>query len=150
MSSPTPSNEGRLRSLPLDLDAYTHSVLQHLDPEVLRSLTPGQVEAFVAAIAAEKRARRHRLDLRLSIPLIFRRYYVVLLAGRDVRRATRQSEAERRRHGALAGGLFLIGLALVLLLGPLLLYILYEMKCGLDINFLPDKHAWDVLRDFLT
>ncbi len=39
----------------------------------------------------------HPINLRLSIPLFFKRYYVTILAGPE-RRSTRRLKEERRKH----------------------------------------------------
>ncbi len=77
-------------------------------------------------LAAEERANlrqwsgEHPINLRLSVPLPFFRFYVTIVAGKERRSAARRAE-ERRRHPILtAGNLFLMtygGAVLAIALG---------------------------------
>ena len=49
------------------------------------------------ASGARRSGRDHLLNIRVSLPLFFGRYYVVVLAGKELRSPERRIE-ERRRH----------------------------------------------------
>ena len=49
------------------------------------------------AFGARWLGRDHLLNIRVSLPLLFGRYYVVLLAGKELRSAERRKE-ERQNH----------------------------------------------------
>lgn len=58
----------------------------------------GETEARPAERSgAQAWNRRHAINIRLSIPLFFGRYYVTLVAGKERRSAARRSE-ERGKH----------------------------------------------------
>ncbi len=75
------------------------------------------------ASGARWSGRDHPLNIRVSLPLLFGRYYVVVLAGKELRSAERRIE-ERQKHplwttantiilfaaGFIVGGLAWIGL----------------------------------------
>ncbi len=67
---------------------------------------PGTMEALPKAVApepdqreldAESWASDHPVNIRLSIPLVFRRFYVTIVAGTE-RRDRERLETERTRH----------------------------------------------------
>jgi hypothetical protein len=93
--------------------------------------------------------RRHPVDVRFTVPLSFRRYFVVLLAGRDRRAsvAAREADRGRARTHALGGGAFagLSGLLFVAIAAFGVLA-LYGVKSFLGIDLFPDFHALDVFR----
>lgn len=60
----------------------------------------------------ERDDRFHAVDARLSIPLFGRRYYLVILAGAELRNAERRNR-DRRRHPLLTLGNVLFLAALV-------------------------------------
>ena len=125
-----------------EAEAFSQTVLQKVDPEVLKTLNLIQLEAISNAIAGTDKARRHALDIRGTLPLFFCRYYVVLLAGRDRRSATRKLERRRVKDAGVMGALFSLycvacGGILFSLLG------LYLVKTLLGIDFFADKHLWD-------
>lgn len=58
----------------------------------------------------------HPVDIRLSIPMLFARYYFVLMAGREHRSAARRKE-ERQHHPLLRwGNIIFAGSCLLVLL----------------------------------
>ncbi len=87
----------------------------------------GQAAAGEDKPTAEDAERRdwsgeHPINLRLSVPLPFFRFYVTIVAGKERRSAARRAE-ERRRHPILtAGNLFLMtygGAILAIALGSI-------------------------------
>ena len=128
-----------------DIEPYVQSVLQQLDPEVLKTLTLVQLEALNKAIAGSDKNRRHTLDIRGTLPLFFCRYYFVLLAGRDRRGNTRKREQQRRKDAGMLGVLFslyCLGCGLVLLT----LLLMYIAKTLLNIDIFANSHLLDLLR----
>jgi len=126
-----------------DIDPFTDSVLTKIDPSIRRTFTATQEHALIDAIRASSPLKKHPLDIRGVIPLVFARYYFVFFAGRDRRRSTKQVEAERRSQGTLTGGLmiFVIGIVPVILVS---LFFFYQIKSALGLDLLPDRHLWDL------
>lgn len=96
-------------------------LLANVPPQVRDSFTQEQRTALVDA-ARRCGWGRHQTDIRLSIPLLFRRYYLVLLAGEERRSAARRSE-DRDVHPVMTGGnLLFLGAAVTLatILGSLI------------------------------
>ncbi|PLO62334.1 hypothetical protein CWN49_30880, partial [Klebsiella michiganensis] len=62
-----------------------------LDPETETSLTPEQKRGIEQALVRSSLASRHRIDFRHSFPFLHRRYFVVFLCGRDLRKIPRES-----------------------------------------------------------
>ncbi len=68
-------------------------LLKRLPRDVAATFTTEQLAALERAVAPS----RHAVDIRLSLPFLGRRRYVVLLAGRE-RRPRARLEAYRRSH----------------------------------------------------
>lgn len=81
----------------MEVDNFSQYVLKKIDPQVFKTLNLVQCEAINQAIAGTDQGKRHAFDFRGAIPLFFRRYYFVILTGRDRRSATRTIEAGRRK-----------------------------------------------------
>ena len=101
------------------LDSFYRS----LDQKTLDSLTDEQKRAVENAVLDITLVTRHKVDFRRSFPLFTRRYYLVLLFGRDFRRRPREESTLRRLLVSL-----LIVLALILGLGSLFitLYLIHH------------------------
>ena len=65
-------------------------LLRSIDAEVRESLTPAQLAA-VRDAARFVNWDQHPVDLRLSLPLPFGRFFVALVAGRERRAAARRA-----------------------------------------------------------
>ena len=76
-------------------DIFAYYTLSRIPQQVRSTLSETQVRAIVDALRAQKRNQRHSIDMRLTIPLYFRAYYLVLFGGRDRRRTTLGFEAKR-------------------------------------------------------
>jgi len=125
-------------------DAFTHHVMRRIAPEILDSFSPQQRQAIHQALS-EQSGRRHTIDVRISIPLFFARYYFVVLLGRDRRKAIRSREQDRRDHtNSVASLLFL--LFLLLPLGLMLFMALYWTKVEMGIDIFPGLHLRDIIR----
>lgn len=77
-------------------DAFTQSVMNHIDPKIYLTLNSGQIQAIRQAVFQCRPAKKHIVNLRGFIPLIFARYYFVFLLGRDRRKEKKPVEFERR------------------------------------------------------
>lgn len=96
-------------------------LLANLPPQVREGFTQEQ-RAALADAARRCGWGRHQTDIRLSIPLLFRRYYLVLLAGQE-RRSGQRLQQDRAVHPVITGGnLLFLGAAVTLatILGSLI------------------------------
>ena len=95
-------------------DTFTHDAWTAESPE---DADRGAMEAMTPP-AAPARSREwssaHPINLRLSLPLVFGRYYVTIVAGRERRSAARLAE-ERKKHPVATAGnlLFLVTIGTV-------------------------------------
>jgi hypothetical protein len=99
----------RSTSEPHDLRAGSEDwLLSRLPNEIHSRLTPDLKEALARA-AAPPRWTDHPIDIRLSIPLPFGRYYLALVLGPERRNDDRRrSEGESRRIMTPANVLFIL------------------------------------------
>ena len=109
------------------LGAFRRQYLSHVPTHIKDSLNDEQLTAL-ADIAAAMRAawaNRHRVDIRMSVPLLFSRYYLTVLSGPEGRDSQRRKEDGKsgplRRLanvafiGIVAAGFYTVaGLALLL------------------------------------
>lgn len=76
-------------------------LLGYLPPHIAASLDPQQLDAlqvaFHQALLEQTRRRRHPVDLRISLPFIGSRFYLVLLAGPE-RRSRERLASDRQLH----------------------------------------------------
>jgi len=126
-------------------DPYSHAIMQRISPGIRASFTPAQRSAIEQALMADQIGKVHAVDIRLTIPLFFARYYLVLLVGRDRRVGTRRSET-RRQQGLSVSSLLLFFFIAVSPVVVAILVILYALKTALGINLMPDVHLKDLLR----
>lgn len=99
----------------------SRQLLANLPAHVRDSLTAEQRAALVEA-ARHCKWGQHPTDIRLSIPLFSKRYYLVLLAGEERRNRARVT-AERANHPfATSGNVLFVGAVVTLatILGSLL------------------------------
>lgn len=71
----------------------TERLLARMPPEVAATFTPLQQHALHEAL----QPRQHTIDLRLSIPWIWTRFYLVVLVGEEKRSASRR-RLEAAKH----------------------------------------------------
>ena len=93
----------------------------NLTPQVRESFTQEQRSALADA-ARRCGWGRHPTDIRLSIPLLFRRYYLVLLAGQE-RRSNHRLRQDRNEYPVMTvGNLLFLSAAVTLatILGSLI------------------------------
>ena len=94
--------------------------LRRLPQDVRASLTPEQ-EAALKAAASGRGGDPHPVDIRLSMPTPWGRYYFALFGGRERRSAARRASDRRQRplttraNALFAGGLVGVLCMLVLL-----------------------------------
>ena len=98
--------------------------LGYIPEEIRSTLTTRQIDAI--RDAAQKHWRAHPVNIRLSLPLLFRRYYMTLVAGTEQRnRQRRHSERHLHPLRTIANVLFIgVSAAIIysIVFGCLLLY----------------------------
>lgn len=111
----------------------------HLDEQIAEELTPEQKAGVENAILASTLAARHQIDIRRSFPVFSKRFYLVFLFGRDLRRQHRQESTLSR---ILLTFLLLIA---VLFVTCCILLTLYMIKSALGIDVFQNFHVgiWD-------
>lgn len=131
-------------TFPRKTDPFVDIVLNRIDPEIRKSLTPEQIDAISSAVSENNPFKKQRIDMRGAFSLFFARFYFVFLIGRDISIVTRFMELERRQR-SLNLGWYLPVVVIATFLFVLFVYLLYLLKSALGIDLFPDKH----LRDFL-
>lgn len=91
--------------------AHAAWIFSRLPPWVMDTLTPEQKEAIHHAVT-DGAWGRHPINIRLSIPLLSRRFYLTVVGGEDKRGADRRA-IDRNRYPlrTLANIFFFIGVA---------------------------------------
>ena len=124
-------------------DPFFEEFFARIPEDTARSFSDTQLDAIKLAFGARTRCG-HPVDIRFSIPFHVRRFYFVLLAGKERRPAERLAwERALRPIWSIANTVF-FGLFGILLLGALLgaAYLL-KMTLGIDIvpgvDMLPDE-----------
>lgn len=103
----------------------TTALFDRLPPEILASLSAHQRNA-IAAAADIGGWKPHRVNIRLSIPLLPKRWYLTIVAGPERRSAARR-RTERRRHPLhTAGNLAFVFLTAVAFYGVAIGAILFS------------------------
>lgn len=112
--------------------------LGQLDPAVQASFTPQQQAevARVIELAIPKPAPK-LIDLRFTIDLLISRYFIVLMVGKDRRRAPRHVPASRLTQWGNWAAAVLLLLGFNLALSMSLLMLAYLIKSALGIDLLP-------------
>ena len=91
-------------------------LLDRLPPKIRAELSPEAAAAI--ADAASRSVESHPVDIRLSLPLPFRRFYLAVLAGGERRSPQRiDAESRRRRVVRAANVVFLIALLVMFYAG---------------------------------
>jgi hypothetical protein len=83
-------------------DSSTHNLLDRLPPHILGGLSVEQRSA-IAAAAGQWGAKSHRVNIRVSLPLLPKRWYFTVLGGPERRTAERR-ESERHRNPVRTAG----------------------------------------------
>lgn len=137
----------------ISADVFAAFTINQIDPTILEGMTQEQVQAIRDALIAQRRDQQHSLDLRLSIPLYFRRYYLVIVGGRDKRLGTLITERARQQSGVRFMGMSAMSVVLMvatalLLIGAFLTA--YWVKSEMGIDIFPDRHLKDVVNDLVN
>ncbi|WJG23677.1 hypothetical protein [Vibrio furnissii] len=111
-----------------------------LDKQVAAELTDTQKQAIEHAIKSVGLVHRHGVDVRKSLPWFGKRYYLVLLMGRDRRHQLRPSESKWANF--VVTSLMIVGLLALLGLSFLALYLI---KSAMGIDIFPNYSLgiWD-------
>jgi hypothetical protein len=127
-------------------DTFTFHVMQRIPGEVRAALTPAQMALIQKAIYESRPGQNHALDARITLPLFFAKFYLVLQAGRDRRSSTRRAEDRRKK---IADKAFDWTVFAILLFNAIqiLFLILYAFKTVMGINLMPHDHLLDLLPD---
>lgn len=148
------SEQRRLKGKRVSAEIFASLMLERLHEALSEHpLSVVQESGITRALIAQNRSQRHAIDLRGSLPLIFKRFYFVLFAGRDRRAKTLQTERHRwsiTLKGIIQGK---NGTELALLFSPFILgalYIVYLFKSAMGINILDDMHLADVIKLILN
>jgi hypothetical protein len=83
-------------------DSPRHNLLDRLPPDILGGLSVEQRSA-IAAAAGQWNAKTHRVNIRLSLPLLPKRWYFTVLGGPERRTAERR-RVERSRNPVRTAG----------------------------------------------
>ncbi|GIV10696.1 MAG: hypothetical protein KatS3mg020_0187 [Fimbriimonadales bacterium] len=131
-------------------DVFTQNLWEALPADALRTLTPEQYHALKRALQTQH--KRHWLDVRGVIPLVFTQFYFVFLFGPDRRRETQEVLWERRqaiKDGTaklIGGAALMVFLSLLLLSG---LAVWYGVKCVAGVDVIPGFSFSEYLRKWL-
>jgi hypothetical protein len=116
-------------------DPFLANFLLRIPQEVADSFTDTQLAA-VKQIFDRRGDGSHKIDVRISVPLLFRRHYFVIFSGIEKRsRARRRSEARLHPIFRAANRVFLF------LLSVFALFSVIGFLFVLDIDILPDTRG---------
>jgi hypothetical protein len=118
-------------------DPFLERFFSRISREAAESFTDDQLLSIKQAFA-DQVGRDHSVDVRLSVPMLFRRYYVVFIAGPERRdhARRRRDKVGRRRVARTTNFAFML---IILLLGLMsVLGVLYLLKSALGIDLLPN------------
>lgn len=88
----------------------SNTILDRLPPQILGGLSVEQRTA-IAAAAGQWQAKSHRVNIRLTLPLLPKRWYFTLLGGPERRTVERRRSERARNPVRTAGNLAFIFLA---------------------------------------
>ncbi len=160
--------------IPVQISLHQTDPLRQLEPTILSSLNSTQIQAIQNLISqticsdqnqkytdskssqhpwstgqelSAKKQRSKLIDIRFVIDLIFSRFYVVLLVGKDIRKGRRQYPVKGVTKIGNMIAAFIMIVAINLLISAFFLLGLYLLKSALDIDLLPG-HFSDQLERF--
>jgi hypothetical protein len=116
-------------------------------------LTERQRSVLRDVLIAENGVNRHKIDIRLFIPLFYGNFYVCLFAGRDRRKSTinalalRWARTQRRLN---RGGLFVFISLMSVVLAAAMILGLYKLKTWLGIDLIPGWHFSEFVSNLLA
>jgi len=129
-------------------EIYADFTMSRVPHAVKDSLTNEQYNAIRCALIAQDESSRHRIDMRVRIPLFFRSYYAVLFAGRDRRASTFHLEYARltRVPRSLRRALYLLAsFSLAATVFTVIFTVAYKLKSFMGIDIFADFHLQDLL-----
>ncbi|WP_258040794.1 hypothetical protein [Pseudanabaena sp. BC1403] len=113
--------------------------------QVLEKLDEAEIEQIKSVIhTAIPKSSPKLIDLRFVIDLIFTRYFVVLMIGKDRRKQDRQYEVKGFAKFANIIAAILLIIAMSLLISAVTILILYLLKSALGIDLFKG-HVTEVL-----
>jgi membrane-associated protease RseP (regulator of RpoE activity) len=123
--------------------------LEKIDPEILASFQPEQIEAITSILKqAIPKPSPKIVDFRFTVDLIFSRFYLVLLVGKDFRKEQREYKSRGiTKVGNIIAAIILL-VATNLTISALILLIAYLFKSAIGIDFFPD-HISGTLKKLL-
>jgi hypothetical protein len=116
--------------------------LEKIDPDILSSFKPEQIEAITSILKqAIPKSSPKIVDFRFNVDLIFSRFYLVLLVGKDFRKEQRQYKSRGiTRVGNIVAAIILL-IATNLTISALILLIAYLFKSAIGLDFLPNHFS---------
>jgi len=124
-----------------DANYYMHQI----PDQILDKLNEEEREGLKSVIqSAIPRPSPKIIDLRFIVDLIFLRYFVVLLIGRDMRKQQRQYQVDGITKVANIFMAIVLIIAMSLLISSVTILIVYLIKSSLGIDVLPG-HITNVL-----
>jgi hypothetical protein len=99
--------------LPFDSDGLLTGLLHNL-PEDARGLFSEDHLTALSAACGKLKWSRHPIDMRLSIPTLFSRYYLVLVGGEERRGVERRADEKLRHPFRTFGNFLFLGAAIAL------------------------------------
>ncbi|MEH2417760.1 hypothetical protein [Nostoc sp.] len=120
-------------------DTFLQQFFACIPPEVVATFTDAQLTEL-QKVFKERVSKRHAVDIRLSIPFIKKRFYVVFLLGKEKRSKQNRKDTIFKPVNSI----FLIRYCLVLI--PLLLAALYIVEMILGINTFPNKEIQEFVK----
>lgn len=128
---------------------YAEYILSRIPQHIRENFSADEANEIRKALVADVGIRRSAVKFRAVLPFFFRRYYLVVLFGRDRRSHTLDRESARNRmvpaplrtafYAAILG-FTITGFSVLAFSG------LYILKNFLEIDFFPNYH----LRDFVN
>lgn len=109
--------------------------LRRLPEDVANSFTTEQLQALQTALQSTE-WRQHPVDIRLTIPLLWKKFYFVLIAGPDRRSKHRRIYAPVWRPANILFAMGLISLGMLMTIG------LFQLK-SISLDFL--ANPFDVI-----
>ncbi len=124
-----------------DADYY----MQQVSVETLEKLDDAEMEHLKSIFQSAIPQKTPKIiDLRFVVDLLFVRYFVVLMIGKDRRKQHRHYEVNGVTKVANIIGAILLIIAMSLLISTVTFLILYLLKSSLGINIFP-SHITEVL-----
>jgi len=112
--------------------------LDQIDPAVLASFNAQQLAVIHSMLdAAISKPSPKLIDLRLTIDLVFSRFYLVLFVGKDRRQKARPQQMTSMKRIVNTSAAIILVLGLNLAVSAFILLTAYLTKSALGINLFP-------------